>query len=65
MSTSMPVMPRPQARLGTRLGNWLLGTNAALVFGFIYLPVVILIIFSFNNPYRPMPNAAPTDMARV
>src|SRR5215207_6164827 len=45
----MPVMSRPQARLGTRLGNWLLGTNAALVFGFIYLPVVILIIFSFNN----------------
>jgi len=49
VSTNMPVMPRPQARLGTRLGNWLLGTNAALVFGFIYLPVVILIIFSFNN----------------
>jgi len=49
VSTNMPVMPRPQVRLGTRLGNWLLGTNAALVFGFIYLPVVILIIFSFNN----------------
>ena len=49
MSTNMPVMPRPQVRFGTRLGNWLLGTNAALVFGFIYLPVVILIIFSFNN----------------
>jgi spermidine/putrescine transport system permease protein len=49
VSTNMPVMPRPQVRLGTRIGNWLLGTNAALVFGFIYLPVVILIIFSFNN----------------
>jgi spermidine/putrescine transport system permease protein len=36
-------------RLTTRVGNWLLGTNAALVFGFLYLPVVILIIFSFNN----------------
>jgi spermidine/putrescine transport system permease protein len=36
-------------RLATRLGNWLLGTNAALVFGFLYLPVIILIIFSFNN----------------
>src|SRR5688572_12145400 len=45
----MPVMPRPQARLGTRIGNWLLGTNAALVFGFIYLPVLILIVFSFND----------------
>jgi spermidine/putrescine transport system permease protein len=35
--------------LRTRLGNWLLGTNAALIFGFLYLPVLILIIFSFNN----------------
>jgi spermidine/putrescine transport system permease protein len=26
-----------------------LGTNALLVFGFLYLPVLILIIFSFNN----------------
>jgi spermidine/putrescine transport system permease protein len=26
-----------------------LGANAALVFGFIYLPVLILIVFSFNN----------------
>src|SRR5215207_8703786 len=45
----MPVMSRPQVRLRTRIGNWLLGTNAALVFGFIYLPVLILILFSFNN----------------
>jgi spermidine/putrescine transport system permease protein len=36
-------------RLTTRIGSWLLGTNAALVFGFLYLPVLILIIFSFNN----------------
>jgi len=49
VSTNMPVMPRQQMRLATRFGNWLLGTNAALVFGFIYLPVIILIIFSFNN----------------
>ena len=49
MTTNMPVMPRQQMRLATRFGNWLLGTNAALVFGFIYLPVIILIIFSFNN----------------
>jgi spermidine/putrescine transport system permease protein len=44
-----PVYPRQKVRLGTRIGNWLLGTNAALLFGFLYLPVVILIIFSFNN----------------
>ena len=49
MSAQFPVYPRQQVRLATRVGNWLLGTNAALVFGFIYLPVVILIIFSFNN----------------
>jgi spermidine/putrescine transport system permease protein len=36
-------------RLSTRVGNWLLGGNAALVFGFLYLPVLILIVFSFND----------------
>ena len=44
-----PAYPRQRVRLATRLGNWVLGTNAALVFGFLYLPVIILIIFSFNN----------------
>jgi spermidine/putrescine transport system permease protein len=48
-SAAFPVYPRQQVRLRTRIGNWLLGTNAALVFGFLYLPVLILIIFSFNN----------------
>lgn len=36
-------------RLSTRVGNWLLGSNAAIVFGFLYLPVLILIVFSFND----------------
>lgn len=49
MSAQFPPVLRQQVRLTTRIGNWLLGTNAALVFGFLYLPVVILIIFSFNN----------------
>ncbi|MDP2777837.1 MAG: ABC transporter permease [Anaerolineales bacterium] len=49
MTAKFPVYPREQVRLTTRIGNWLLGTNAALVFGFIYLPVLILIVFSFNN----------------
>ena len=48
-SAVFPVYPRQQVRLRTRIGNWLLGGNAALVFGFLYLPVLILIIFSFNN----------------
>jgi spermidine/putrescine transport system permease protein len=48
-SAVFPVYPRQQIRLRTRIGNWLLGTNAAVVFGFLYLPVLILIIFSFNN----------------
>jgi spermidine/putrescine transport system permease protein len=48
-SAVFPVYPRQQLRLSTRIGNWLLGGNAALVFGFLYLPVLILIIFSFNN----------------
>ena len=49
MSAQFPVYPRQRVRLGTRIGNWVLGTNAAFLFGFLYLPVVILIIFSFNN----------------
>lgn len=48
-SAVFPVYPRQQVRLRTRIGNWLLGSNAALVLGFLYLPVLILIIFSFNN----------------
>lgn len=49
MSAKFPVYPRQQVRLATRIGNWLLGGNAALVFGFLYLPVLILIVFSFND----------------
>lgn len=48
-SAVFPAYPRQQVRLTTRIGNWLLGTNAALVFGFLYLPVLILVIFSFNS----------------
>jgi spermidine/putrescine transport system permease protein len=47
--STFPVYPRQKVRLATRIGNWLLGSNAALAFGFLYLPVIILIIFSFNN----------------
>jgi len=47
--SAQTVYPRQQVRLTTRIGNWLLGGNAGLVFGFLYLPVVILIIFSFND----------------
>jgi len=49
VSAQFPVYPRQKVRRGTRVGNWLLGTNAVLLFGFLYLPVVILIVFSFNN----------------
>lgn len=49
MTAKFPVYPRQQVRLATRVGNWILGANAALVFGFLYLPVLILIVFSFNE----------------
>lgn len=48
-SAAFPAYPRQRVRTSTRIGNWLLGTNTLLVFAFIYLPVLILIIFSFNN----------------
>ncbi len=49
--TAIPSAPRavPRKRLAVRLGQWALGSNAALIFGFLYLPVLILIVFSFNN----------------
>lgn len=49
MSAKFPAYPRQQVRLATRVGNWLLSGNAALVFGFLYLPVLILVVFSFND----------------
>lgn len=49
MSAKFPTYPRQQVRWTTRVGNWLLGGNAALIFGFLYLPVLILIVFSFND----------------
>ncbi len=49
MSAQFPAYPKQQVRFATRIGNWLLGANAALLFGFLYLPVAILIVFSFND----------------
>jgi spermidine/putrescine transport system permease protein len=35
-------------RLKARLGGWTLSTYGLLAFAFLYLPIVILVIFSFN-----------------
>jgi spermidine/putrescine transport system permease protein len=45
----VPRVRPARERWATRLGRWSLGANAALVFGFLYLPVLILIVFSFNS----------------
>lgn len=47
--TPAPATAAPRERWTSRLGRWSLSANAALVFGFLYLPVLILIVFSFNN----------------
>jgi spermidine/putrescine transport system permease protein len=49
VSAQFPVYPKQKVRTSTRVGNWILGANAFLLFGFIYLPVMILIVFSFND----------------
>jgi spermidine/putrescine transport system permease protein len=36
-------------RLTLRLGKAALGANAGLVFAFLYLPILVLILFSFND----------------
>lgn len=43
------IISPPRRNFLARLWGWILGANAALVFGFIYLPILILIIFSFND----------------
>ncbi|HLA97984.1 MAG TPA: ABC transporter permease [Anaerolineales bacterium] len=42
-------LPAPRQSLSARLGSGLLGSNTLLIFLVLYLPVVILVIFSFNN----------------
>jgi spermidine/putrescine transport system permease protein len=49
VSARSPDYPRQKIPFHKSFGNWLLGANAALLFGFLYLPVLILIVFSFNN----------------
>ena len=56
MEAAQPIAPREKRtrtrtrrRLSDRFSRGLLGANAALVFGFLYLPVLILIVFSFND----------------
>ncbi len=44
-----PARGAPRQRLTARMGRWSLSANAALVFGFLYLPILILIVFSFNS----------------
>ncbi len=48
-TAALPPAARARPRWSTRLTQWALGGNAALLFAFLYLPVFILILFSFNN----------------
>lgn len=41
-------LPSPKGSLLARIGTWLLSTNALLVFVFLYAPIIVLMIFSFN-----------------
>jgi spermidine/putrescine transport system permease protein len=41
--------------LGKRLSTWLAIAYAGLIFGFIFLPVVVLVLFSFQDGRLPIP----------
>lgn len=41
-------IPSPQGSILSRVGTWLLSLNAAVVFIFLYAPIIVLMIFSFN-----------------
>jgi spermidine/putrescine transport system permease protein len=41
--------PTPKTRPAVRMGRWALLVNALGVYAFLYVPVLILIVFSFNS----------------
>jgi len=51
MSDSAPLTREHFFRLpdGPRLVRWFCGSWTALVFGFLYLPIILLVLFSFNE----------------
>ena len=44
-----PIAKRPLLPTGLRLLNWSLGAWTALVFLFLYLPIAVLVFYSFNT----------------
>jgi spermidine/putrescine transport system permease protein len=46
-STWRPTIPRRHR--GARIQGWIFGLWTALVFAFLYLPILLLIVFSFNS----------------
>ena len=48
-TVSTGVRVRTQRRPVIRIGSLALSLNAIVIFGFLYLPILILILFSFNN----------------
>jgi spermidine/putrescine transport system permease protein len=49
LSMSLPSTPRPLLPSGLRLLNLGLGVWAAVVFAFFYLPILVLVAYSFNT----------------
>ena len=41
--------PIPRKHGGERVQRWIFGAWTALVFAFLYIPILLLIIFSFNS----------------
>jgi spermidine/putrescine transport system permease protein len=48
-AVAVAAQPAPHVRIGLRLGRLALLLNALLVYAFLYVPVLILIVFSFNS----------------
>jgi ABC-type spermidine/putrescine transport system, permease component II len=43
-------MPRPRSRAGPRIGNWILPVYTGLAVAFLFIPIVVMIAFGFNDP---------------
>ena len=49
LTTAAQAPPRARREPAIRIGSLALGLNAIVVFGLLYLPILILILFSFND----------------
>jgi spermidine/putrescine transport system permease protein len=49
VETRPKISPRPAAKRPRRRGGWFLPTYTALVISFLFIPIIVMVMFGFNN----------------